>query len=330
MADPLATATYPTVEVGFYEKPWRAYTLNGPFEHPWTADEPYGRVPSVSAINGVLDKSGPLVGWAVNLTCEAAWKMDTERSSATITAPIAAKLRELAEEEISKRDPKPWLVKWLLGRADAIEREGYFMPSKWRQFKREMDYAGLSHTSATKKAQLRGTDVHQIGEDYVLHGTFPTPNEYRPELRGYVTALGKFLVRHGDGLRVAEQMVGSLTHGFAGTCDTVAVATFGDASVRLDYKTSKQVYARTHFRQLGAYELAAVECGEDATDRQAIVILGDDGEFSIHYADEVAWADSPAESFLRVLDVWRDEQPLKAHEDATYKARRARERGVAG
>ena len=291
MAEPVnETVTKNGIRLRFFESPWRAYTVdaradNTPdtFRHPWTFDEPYGRVPSVTGVNGVLDKSGPLVGWAVNVTCEGGWQM---------------------------------------------VRDGYKMPGHWRTFQTDMRDAGLDHRSVTKEAQLRGTSVHKIGEDWVNEGKFPNLADYPEAWRGYVRAIAKFLSAHGEGLSVAEQITGSVKHGFAGTCDTVAVATFGDHTVRCDYKTSKQVYARSHFRQLGAYELGAVEGGDEPTDRLGVVILGADGEFSIHYADEVEWRTTPADSFLRVLDVWRDEQPLKKHEEATYKARKAREKAA--
>lgn len=329
---PVKTSVSPNgMRLAHFESPYWSYCLDarpdttgyGEHSHPWTIDEPYGRVPSVTGILGVLDKSGPLVGWATNITCEAAWKIGINPTSRTITEPIVLGLQKNADEIAEE---KPGIAKWLRGRAAAIERDGYFMPTNWRQFQRELGYAGLDHHSVVKEAQLRGTEVHQIGEDWVNEGKFPVLKDYASNRQGFVRAISRFLADHGEGLSVAEQIVGSARHGYAGTCDTVAVATFGDSSVRVDYKTSKSVYARSHFRQLGAYELGAVEGGNAPTDRQAIVILGADGEYSIHFADEAEWRDGPGESFLRLLDVWRDEQPLRRHEDATYRARRAKGR----
>lgn len=293
--------------------------------HKWTHDEPWGAVPSVTQINGTLDKSGALVGWAVNTTCEAAHRMVTNPTDPAFVKPLVAALREQADAEAERRTPKPWLVKYLRRRADDIETNGYTMPKKWRGFQQDMRAAELDHNAVRDDAALRGTEIHQVGEDWVRHGTVPRPEGFAPSRRGYLRAMTSFLVTHGDGLEVAEQITGSKVHGFAGTCDTVACTTLNGARVRVDYKTSKQCYARTHFRQLGAYELAAVENGDEPCDRLAIVILRPDGEWTIHYADEVVWRDSPQESFLRVLDVFRDEAALRAHEDAEYKARRARE-----
>ena len=301
MADPINTTVTKTgLHLAFYEKPYRAYTVNGEFSHPWTEAEPWGRVPSVTAILGVLDKSGPLVGWATNLTCEGLWKL------------VQTKDEHGRRYRIPQDVTKDGVVTW----------------QGWRRMQKDLKDRGWDHRSATSEAQIRGTTIHSIGEDWVTHGKFPKPADYPEEWRGYVRAISAFLAKHGDELAMAEQIVGSAIHGYAGTCDTVSIAKVGDHRERLDYKTSKQTYARTHFRQLGAYELAAVEGGEEPTDRQGIVILRPDGTYEVSYADEVEWRGSPAESFLRVLDVWRDEQPLKKHEDATYKARTARERAA--
>jgi hypothetical protein len=323
MPEPVKTSVSPNgMRMAHFEKPYWSYTINGEHDHPWTTNEPYGRVPSVTGILGVLDKSRPLVIWATNITCEGAWKIGINPTNKTITEPIVLGLRANADEIANK---KPGIAKWLRGRADAIERDGYLMPTNWRQFQRELGYAGLDHHHVVQDAQLRGTEIHKIGEDWVNDGRFPNLKDYALSRQGYARAMARFLSKHGEGLSVAEQIVGSAKHGFAGTCDTVAVATFGDSRVRLDYKTARNTYARTHFRQLAAYELAAVEGGSEPTDRQAVVILGSDGEFSISFVDEVDWPTSPEQSFLDLLKVYCDEQPLKKHEEAQYRARRKRE-----
>lgn len=305
-ASPVAERTNTTktgMHQAFFEKPWRAYTVDArpaadrdTFYHPWTTKEPWGRVPSVTGVNGVLDKSRPLVAWATNVTYNGCAHL------ARTFGPPPAQMAAEGDEA----------------------RVGAMV------LKRTTKHYKIDHQGITKEAQLRGSTVHRIGEDWVNEGIFPNLKDYPPAWHGYIRAIAKFLSAHGEGLAVAEEITGSVVHGYAGTCDTVATTTFGDARVRLDYKTSKQTYARTHFRQLGAYELGAVEGGDDPCDRLAIVILGSDGEFSISFADEVEWRTTPADAFLRVLDVWRDEQPLKKHEDAAYKARIARERAANG
>lgn len=282
MSEPVNTHTTPNgMRLAFFEKPWRAYTINGEFDHPWTPEEPWGRVPSVTGVLGVLDKSGPLVGWATNLTCEGMWTL--------------------------------------------FQRPDFTLPSHWRGLQKELAKAGLDHRSATSEAQLRGSGIHKIGEDWVNEGKMPRPSDYPEAWQGYVRAIAGFLADWRGDFQLAEQITGSATHGYAGTCDTVAVVTGTDGErVRLDYKTSRQVYARSHFRQLEAYELAAVEGGEEPTDRRAIVCLYSTGTHEIAYVPPEHMG---PRAFLNTLAVWRDEQPLKRLEDEAYKARRVRERG---
>lgn len=54
----------------FHTKPWRHYQCDGSRTTPGGLE-----VLSVTQALGVLDKSGPLVGWAVRLTYEGAWSV---------------------------------------------------------------------------------------------------------------------------------------------------------------------------------------------------------------------------------------------------------------
>lgn len=238
------------------------------------------KVASVTQVLGVLDKSDALVGWATNLTCEGIHKL--------------------------------------------VRRRGYEIPGHWRQLQGDLRAAGLDHKSATGEAALRGTTIHKMFEDWVNERKIPNANEHPEAWRGYIRALASWLMAMTDAgadFEVAEVIVGSARHGFAGTCDTVAVTQGKDGQrVRWDLKTSRQVYARSHFRQLAAYELASVEMGYEPTDKQAIVVLRGDG------THDVGWSFATAQDFLNVLQVWRDEQPFKQAENAAYKARREHEK----
>lgn len=284
------------MRLAHYEKPYWSYTVGlHPDEekhsHPWSAAEPWGRVPSVTGILGVLDKSRPLMVWSTRVTWEAA-----ARLTQTYGPPpgLAVKVKE--SDNLTQR------AAILRNTAQAYE---------------------LDHDSVTSEAQLRGSSIHKIGEDWVLHGKFPVISTFRPEWRGYVRAIARFLGEWKGEFQMAETITGSVAHGYAGTCDTVAVVTGTDGlRARLDYKTSRQVYARSHFRQLEGYELAAVEGGEPATDRRGIVCLYPNGEYEIAYVPDDCMG---PRAFLNTLAVWRDEQPLKKLEDVAFKARKARE-----
>jgi hypothetical protein len=233
---------------------------------------------------------------------------------------------------------KPALVGWAAnvtaeGAWTLAQNPRYKMPRHWRGLLADIKAAQLDATSVRDAAADRGTSIHKMFEDFANEGIVPNPASQPDEWRGYVRSLAAYLIecsKNRERIESAELIVGSLRYGFAGTCDTVAVTVGPDGKrVRRDFKSAKQCYARTHFRQLAAYELAAVEMGDEPCDELAIIVLHDDGTFRTCLTSEVEWAVSPEQSFLNVLQVWRDDQPLKKHEDAEYKARRDRAKAKA-
>ncbi len=208
---------------------------------------------------------------------------------------------------------KPALVGWAAkvtaeGCWRLARRKGYELPDQPWKFTKDLKRFGLDHRSTTGEAALRGTTIHAALEDWITRRKLPTPSAHPPAWGGYFRALSGFLMWvHNEGGEFVESelAVGSLTHGFAGTRDTVCtVATKAHGRVMYDLKTSKRVYPGSHFPQLAAYEIAGVECGEQPTDRQAIVRLGSDG---VH---EIAWSVAMPDDFLAILECFRQQRAL--------------------
>lgn len=268
------------------------------------------KIASVTQGLGILSKDA-LAPWAANVTCEGAW----------ILARYNTPYRRCSKcKGVTLEDRCP------------VEECGgstvkYRLPPTWWQLRADLKSAGLDHDSKRDDAAARGTSVHQMHEDWVTTGKVPNPAAEPKHWQGYARAMARYIMdtdRAGEVSESVEQIVGSATYGFAGKCDEVSVATRKDGKrERRDFKTSKQAYARTHFRQLEAYEGAAVECGEMPTDERAVVVLYQHGEYEV-VPNRIA----TYQQFLNVLQVWRDDQPLKKHEDETYKARAAREKAA--
>jgi hypothetical protein len=284
---------------------WRHYRCDDKLETPSGL-----KIASVTQALGVLDKSRPLMAWATNVTMEgvhalARWNTPYRRCKKCNGVGL--------EERCAVEDCGGPTVK-------------YRLPSAWWGLKGDLKSSGLSHESATTDAQERGTTVHKMREDWVNLGQIPNPAEEPEHWRGYVQAMARYILdtdRAGEVAESVETIIGSATHGFAGRCDEVMVSIGRDGKRRRrDFKTSKQAYARTHFRQLAAYEGGAVEMGEPPTDEQEVVILHDDGTY------ELVRSTATYQDFLNVLQVWRDDQPFAKHEDATYRARVAREKAA--
>lgn len=188
-----------------------------------------------------------------------------------------------------------------------VKRKGYKLPDSPEKLKQDLAHAGLAHTSATDDSIVRGRAVHKALEDWITRRKVPTPADYPRAHRGYMRGLCAFLVAWEPKFQDAETLVASAKHGFAGTRDTIGLVEHEEhGRVLLDLKTSARVYPKSHFPQLAAYEMAAVECGEQPTDKQGIVRVGGDGSF------EVVWSCATAEDFLCILEVYKSQHALEA------------------
>jgi hypothetical protein len=181
----------------------------------------------------------------------------------------------------------------------------------------------INHTLG--KAAKRGTAVHDALEIWAKTRQLPDPAMFPIEERGYVSGLQSFL----DDIYTAEPvasevMVGSLEHGFAGRYDIRFKTTKEHAVVvhrtpvrgpqyaKLapglylgDLKTSKDVYPKSHWRQLEAYEGASVECGYEPTDGRGVLLVSADGTYRF------VRSKATYQDFLVVLDVYRSDEGLK-------------------
>ncbi len=160
-------------------------------------------IPSVTTIIKLIDKSGPLVGWAKRTVSEiAVRKIDTLAEMARTGGEQAA-------------------IDWLKTLPD---------------YQRD-------------RAADRGTSVHQIAEQ-IIRGTPPTdiPEELAPYVNSYLGWAREWSPK----FIVAEQMVCSLKHDYAGTLD--AIADIDGVRWLLDWKTGG-AYFETAL-QLAAYGAA--------------------------------------------------------------------------
>ena len=185
----------------------------------------------------------------------------------------------------------------------------------------ELTAQKLTVNHARDKAGDRGTTVHDVFEQWCKTGEKISSNFLSPDEQGYVDGLIAFLRDSDAKARDSEVMVGSADHGFAGRFDAVLEMDSDQVVVKhrkrgtlthpargvhlVDLKTSKGVYPETHFRQLEAYEAAAVECGYQPTDARYLLHVTADGGYE--YVKSTASFDD----FLAVLSVWKSNQRIK-------------------
>ena len=164
-------------------------------------------VPGITTIQSMLDKSGPLVGWAKRETAKAA-----VRNAADV-------LKMLSTSEVTNGIPEAAL--------DSHPAVAYLkaMPGYERD-----------------KAADIGSAIHRIAEDYA-HDRKPTVTEEQaPYLEAFITG---FVEKHQPKFHpdYIEYMVYSEEHGYGGTMDVAC--RIGDDVWLIDYKTSKGIYPET-------------------------------------------------------------------------------------
>lgn len=284
--EPDAVGDYPGVYVEYFDGSHR-YKVNHEF------------VPSVTTVLGVLNK--PLESYIERETLKGAWKLiaqarDPEHpyhlprngaprfcpSQGKNYAPFFARECHVPEHDCALGDPRICA------------------------FRQDLKRRHLDSRSATNEAAERGTDVHQVWQDWNEHHKIPNAEEYPENRRGYIRSMGKAILQLKPHAVEVEAVVGSAVHGYAGRLDTVVVVHTADGLSMIDLKTSSSIWANSYYPQLAGYEIARRECGLPATARQGILHLDKSGEFDIER--DLAWSDAEPEDFLAVLGAWKSQR----------------------
>jgi hypothetical protein len=149
--------------------------------------------------------------------------------------------------------PKPALTGW------AAREVATYAAGNLDQIRDMLDSGGEGPTVAFLKgipwqkrdeAAVRGTDVHALAEQLVNGVEVEVPEH----LYGHVDGYARWLDEADITPLLTEFVVGSRTHGYAGTADLLIVDKHGVKRIA-DIKTSKGVYGETAL-QLAAYRFA--------------------------------------------------------------------------
>lgn len=180
----------------------------------------------------------------------------------------------------------------------------------------KLDRIRYAHKNTLRKASVRGTRIHALGEK-VAHGEdVQVPDEYV----GPVEAYARFLDRWQIETVHTELPVCHTGYRYGGTLDGIAVSPLlcdGQPFI-FDVKTGKGVYDETAL-QLAGYRFADVaiidgaEAPMPATVERAYVahVLPDDVELLPADAGESSWkAFLYALSLYRAREAWRDDPAI--------------------
>lgn len=274
--EPVATGSYPGIEVAYFEKPYRHYTVNGT------------EAVSVTTALGVINK--PLDAWVERMTMRGVWKLlnDPDYELPDNDRPIWC----------------PWKQRKYVpnfARACKITNCPNGSPALCR-FHVDLKDRGLTARADTQRAADRGVDVHHVWQMWCERQEIPDLSKYPRDRRGHLRAMADAIIKLQPHAIETEMIVGSVVHGFAGRLDTVVYVKTRKGLSMLDVKTGKAVYSNTYFPQLAGYEIARLECGLEPTVRQGILRLGSNGKH------EVRWSNATADDFLAVLAAYKSQK----------------------
>ena len=232
----------------------------------WNDNEP---VPGITTVQGMLDKSGPLVGWAKRETAKAA-----VRNAADV-------LKMLSTSEVTNGIPESAL--------DSHPAVAYLkaMPGYERD-----------------KAADVGSAIHRIAEDYALERKPTVTDEQAPYLEAFIKG---FVEKHKPKFHpdYIEYMVYSEEHRYGGTMDVAC--RIGDDVWLIDYKTSKGIYPETSLQLAAGHYAEFMGKPNDTTKhklppatRFGVVHIRPEGAYLAEYPMKpAAW-----EAFLAARTLW--------------------------
>jgi len=155
----------------------------------------------------------------------------------------------------------------------------------------------------SKKAKMRGSDIHTMIENYKQGAKLPEEFTGDNEFAGYANAFLSFLADHPNFETLEhERTVVNKEQGYAGTLDTIAK--LGDRTIIMDVKTNKDANIYDEVEpQLSAYQRAL---GVDYP--TFVLALGADGQYTFKQTLD------RYEQFLSCLNIWiwKNESKCKA------------------
>ncbi len=289
--------------IKFETKPYRRYFVRkGPCTPLELADDKgWGKkVSSVTEILGILDKPG-LPWWGMTMGIEGVLEL-VKDGVISITQHNEDDVRVYYDKEkiealeaARKKAGK--------GKQDKPFFDDPELITDTQKVTRLHTLAEITVNHKRDNAAERGTKAHTAFEHWAKTGVWMALDAFPEEQQPFVVGLHKFFAETKlEGVQ-AENMVGSLTHRFAGRYDLRAMMTnkrFKLDRVKsvTDLKTSKRVYV-SHFLQAEGYEGAGIECGWKPSDKRFIVHCTIDGDY------EIIPSDAEYEDFLAAITLQR-------------------------
>lgn len=172
------------------------------------------------------------------------------------------------------------LIQWAANMAVDYVRENvaYAIPGPdggfWAIKPSTVEEAKTAHTRKRDKAATKGTDTHALVEEYILKMIRDYGGKtYVASTNDAIYPFTLWAAENVDRFLAAEQRLYSETHGFAGTCDFVAII---DGKLTIgDLKTFPKMWSADAFIQMGAYSIAWEELTGEKPAQSVVVKMCD-------------------------------------------------------
>lgn len=133
--------------------------------------------------------------------------------------------------------------------------------------------ARTAYAKKRDKAGQKGTDTHALVEDAINLCLKNNAGKFMPGADYGVTPFTNWALENDVQFIAAEQRLYSEAHGFAGTCDFVAIV---DGKLTIgDLKTYPKMWSADAFIQMGAYSVAWTEMTGERPEQSVVVKMCD-------------------------------------------------------
>lgn len=198
---------------------------------------------------------------------------DSKKHSYTLDGKLLSGVTSVIDGTSSKQN----LIGWAANMAvDYVKENSKPVEGQYMRLVQDLtlEEARTAYARKRDKAGQKGTDVHALVEEYILglieHNngepmTFGTNDQLSPFRAWAVDNVDRFVA--------AEQRLYSETHGFAGTCDFIAI--MNDKLTIGDLKTFPKMWSADAFIQMGAYSVAWTELTGERPEQSVVVKMCD-------------------------------------------------------
>lgn len=201
-------------------------------------------------------------------------EFDAKKHAYTLDGKLLSGVTSVIDGTSSKANLINWAANCAVDYVKDRVNEEIITSLDCERYAEVLQEARTAHTRKKEKAGSKGTDTHALVEEYILRcigEAWERPRTTSQDDLIYPFTL--WAAENVDRFIAAEQRLYSETHGFAGTCDFIAIM---DGKLTIgDLKTFPKMWSADAFIQMGAYSLAWNELTGERPQQSVVVKMCD-------------------------------------------------------